>query len=124
MSSDREWEQLVGSWVFLPDVAERIGVTDKQVRSLIRDGRLLAFRVGPNRALAIPEDFLVPDGEGEEILTSLRGTFTQLADSGYDDLETLRWLYTDNDFLETTPIQALRAGRITTVRRAAQILGY
>lgn len=122
---DAEWETLVASWVFLPDVAKRIGVADRQVRAMLRDRRLLAFRVGPNRALAVPEDFLVTDASGQEqVLTALRGSLIQLADSGYSDLEALRWLFTPEASLESTPIAALRAGRITTVRRAAQALAF
>ncbi len=124
---DREWEGLVASWIFLPDVAERIGTADRQVRSMVRDRRLLAFRVGENNALAVPEDFLVPhqDKEGrEEILRSLRGSLIQLADAGFNELESLRWLYTYEDLLESTPIEALRAGRVATVRRAAQGLAF
>ncbi len=121
---DHEWETLVSRWVYVPDVATRVGLADKQIRALIRDRKLLAFRVGPNGAMAVPEDFLVPEGDGEEILTSLRGTLTMLNDAGYDELESLRWLYTPNDQLDATPIQALRAGRVTTVRRAAQAIDY
>lgn len=110
----------------IPDVAGRIGVPDRQVRSMIREQRLLAFRVGPNRALAVPEEFLAPTGPdgGEEVLTSLRGSLIQLADAGYSDLESLRWLFSPEDSLGTTPIAALREGRISTVRRAAQALAF
>lgn len=124
---DQEWEGLVPAWVFLPDVATRLGIADRQVRSLVRDGKLLAFRVGANRALAVPEDFIVadPDNPGQEhVLPALRGSLTQLADSGYDDVETLRWLYTHEESLESTPIAALRSGRVATVRRAAQGLAF
>lgn len=124
---DQEREGLVPAWVFLPDVATRLGIADRQVRSLVRDGKLLAFRVGPNKALAVPEDFIVadPDNPGREhVLPALRGSLTQLADSGYDDVETLRWLYTHEESLDSTPIAALRGGRVATVRRAAQGLAF
>lgn len=124
VEQDREWETLVSEWVYVPDVASRIGIPDKQVRALIHDRKLLAFRTGPNAAMAVPEAFLVADGDGEEILTSLRGTLTMLGDAGYDELESLRWLFTENDQLGATPIQALRDGRVTTVRRAAQAIDY
>lgn len=124
---ENEWERLVASWVFVPDLAQRLGVKDRQVRSMVRDRRLLAFRVGKNGALAVPEDFLVPDPDspgGVHVLPSLRGSLTQLADSGYDELETLRWLYTYEESLDATPIAALRSGRVATVRRAAQALAF
>lgn len=94
---------------------------------MVRDHRLLAFRVGENQALAVPEDFLVadPDAPGmEHVLPALRGSLTQLADAGYDDVESLRWLYTPEDSLGDTPIAALRGGRVATVRRAAQGLAF
>lgn len=94
---------------------------------MIKERRLLAFRVGENNAIAVPADFLVPDPDseaGEQVLPSLRGSLTQLADAGYDELETLRWLYSADEFLQTTPIAALRAGRVSTVRRAAQALAF
>lgn len=124
---DREWEELVSSWVYLPDVATRIGVPDRQVRSMVREHRLLAFRVGENAALAVPEDFLAPDPENpgrEHPLPALRGSLTQLSDAGYDELESLRWLCTPEESLGATPLEALREGRVTTVRRAAQALGF
>ncbi|HCX85432.1 MAG TPA: transcriptional regulator [Micrococcales bacterium] len=124
---EREWEELVTAWVPVPDVARRIGVVDRQVRSMIKERRLLAFKVGPNAATCVPEDFLVPDPDEpgqEQILPSLRGSLTQLADSGYDELETLRWLYTPEESLGATPIAALRSGRVATVRRAAQGLAF
>ena len=74
--------------------------------------------------LAAPQDFIAQGDGGEYILTPLRGSLTQLADSGYDALETLRWLYTHEDSLDATPIAALRSGRVATVRRAAQSLAF
>lgn len=124
---DREWEGLVPAWVYLPDVAARLGVADRQVRSMVREGKLLAFRVGENRALAVPEAFLAPDPDQpgrEQVLVPLRGSLTQLSDAGYDELETLRWLFTPEESLGMTPIEALRSGRVATVRRAAQALAF
>ncbi|GMA31471.1 Rv2175c family DNA-binding protein [Litorihabitans aurantiacus] len=126
-ASAQDFEGLVPAWLHLPDVAARIGVADRQVRSMVREGRLLAFRVGDNRALAVPADFLVPDPDRpglDHVLPALRGSLTQLADAGYDDVETLRWLFTPEESLEQAPIEALRAGRVTTVRRAAQGLAF
>lgn len=124
---NREWEGLVPAWVYLPDVAVRLGLADRQVRSMVREHRLLAFRIGENNALAVPEAFLVDDVDNpgrEEVLRSLRGSLTQLSDAGYNDLETLRWLFTAEESLGSTPIEALRSGRVATVRRAAQALAF
>lgn len=94
---------------------------------MIREQRLLASRVGENRALAVPEDFLVVDPDtatGEQVLTALRGSIIQLSDAGYSEEESLRWLFTPEESLGTTPVNALREGRISTVRRAAQSLAF
>ena len=94
---------------------------------MVRERKLLAFRVGENKALAVPEAFLAPDPDRaghEQVLVSLRGSLTQLSDAGYSELETLRWLFTPEETLEATPIEALRSGRVATVRRAAQALAF
>jgi hypothetical protein len=43
-----------------------------------------------------------------------------LADVGYDDEAALAWLFTPDDSLPGTPIDALLAGRKSAVRRLAQ----
>ena len=47
-----------------------------------------------------------------------------LADAGFDDDETMRWLLTPEDTLGVAPIEALRQGRKSEVRRVAQVLGF
>ena len=85
----RALETLVGDWSYLPDIAERYGVALSRVRRFLADRELLTHRVGPNRALAVPTDFLGPDGPRPE----LKGTFTVLADGGMSDVEIIRWLH-------------------------------
>jgi len=115
-------EALVGDWVYLPDIAERYGIPLSRVRRHIADRDLLTHRVGPNRAVAVPEGFLGPDGPRPD----LRGTFTVLADGGMSDLEILRWLHTVDPSLPGggTPLGALAAGFKTEVRRRAQALAF
>jgi hypothetical protein len=45
-----------------------------------------------------------------------------LADAGFTDEEAMRWLLTADDSLPGSPVDALRAGRKTEVRRRAQAL--
>ncbi|PFG19521.1 hypothetical protein ATL40_1085 [Serinibacter salmoneus] len=113
-------------WVYLPDVAERIGQSDRRVRSMVREQRVLAFRVGPNNALAVPEEMIALDPRSgrQEVLPALRGSLIQLSDAGYADWESLRWLYSHNEELDARPIDALRSGRTSSVRRAAQALAF
>lgn len=109
-------ETLVGSWLTVPDAAERLGVPLSAVRRLIEDRELLALRIGERRVVSVPEQFL-----DEAVFRHLRGTFTVLSDGGMDDEEIVRWLFTPNSTLRTggTPVDALAAGFKTEVRRRA-----
>ncbi|UFU01629.1 DNA-binding protein [Ruania suaedae] len=112
-------------WLSIPEVAEALGVRLRDVRTMLAERRLLAVRRGDNEAWAIPAGLLtrVDDG-GAQPLASLRGTLVQLGDAGMSDEECMTWLYSPNDELGEPPIEALRAGRIHAVRRAAQPLAF
>ncbi len=118
----RALERLVGEWLTVPDVAERLGVPLSQVRRLIADREVLSARVGERRVPAVPAKFLDDSGPRPE----LRGTFTVLADGGMDDDEIIEWLFTPDPTLpvEGAPIDALRAGHKTEIRRRAQELAF
>ncbi|WP_223403751.1 Rv2175c family DNA-binding protein [Occultella gossypii] len=117
-------------WLSLPEAAELLEVELRVVRGMLTERRIVAVRRGENKALSIPRDFLVLPGDDSVIadpplvIPALRGTIIQLADAGYDDEDTLRWLYADNDELGETPIVALRAARTHAVRRVAQALAF
>ncbi len=115
-------EHLVGEWLTVPDVAERLGVPLSQVRRLIADREVIAVRVGERRVASVPAKFLDEAGPRPE----LRGTFTVLADGGMDDDEIIEWLFTPDPTLpvEGAPIDALRAGHKTEIRRRAQELAF
>ena len=110
-------EALVGTWLTIPDVAERLGIRLVDARRLVEDRELLAHRVGERHVVAVPEGFLDPEGP----LPALRGTFTVLADGGMNDVEIIRWLHTRDETLPVpvTPRDAIRAGFKTEVRRRA-----
>lgn len=112
-------ESLVGEWLTLPEVAERMGTDVVAVRQLLRDGQLLALRRGERSVLSVPAAFLA----GAEVLKGLPGTLTVLADSGYAPAEAVRWLFTDDD-LPGSPVTALVENRGTEVRRRAQALAF
>ncbi|NLT57042.1 MAG: helix-turn-helix domain-containing protein [Actinomycetales bacterium] len=115
---DDSLDTLVGSWLTLPDVAERLGTDVGRVRQLLRDRQLLAVRRGERNVLCVPEPFLA----GDHPLPELRGTLVVLADSGLSDAEALAWLFTPDASLPGTPIDALRAGSKSEIRRRAQAL--
>ncbi|MFV0463239.1 MAG: Rv2175c family DNA-binding protein [Nostocoides sp.] len=119
-AADRSLEELVEEWLSIPDVAERLGVRLSDVRRMLADRLLLSHRVGERQVLAVPAAFI--DAEG--VLASLEGTLTVLADSGLNDEEALRWLFTVDESLPLggTPVDNLRGGRKTEIRRRAMEL--
>lgn len=104
------------AWLTLPDVAERLGVRITEVRRLVKERQLVAVRRGERNVLSVPEAFLGEDGP----LPELPGTFTVLADGGFSDDEIVEWLFARDDRLVGgSPIEAIRQGAKTEVRRRA-----
>lgn len=137
MTESTTLDSLVDSWLTLPDVADRLGLDLGKVRRLLQEGRLAAVRRGDPRVVSVPEAFLVPahlanpsapsrdvqPGDASwTVLAALQGTFTLLADAGFEDEDAIAWLFTHDDGLGATPIEALRTGHKTAVRRQAQAL--
>jgi len=110
-------EQLVGEWLTVPDLGERLGLRLSDVRQLLVDRQLLGIRLGPRNVMSVPSKFVNEAGP----LPELPGTFTVLADSRMTDAEILRWLFTPDATLPVpgAPIDALLAGFKTEVRRRA-----
>lgn len=117
---DERTDALVPEWYTLPEVAEHLDLPVNRVRQLIRDRHLLAFRRGADRVLHVPAAFL----DSAKVIKGLPGALTLLADSGYDDVAALRWLFTPDETLPGTPVSALRENRGTEVRRRAQALAF
>jgi hypothetical protein len=116
---DPSTDALVGKWLSLPDVARLLGIPAGRVKQLLRDRKLLAV-TRPDGAVAVPAAFL----EGPHVLKGLCGTLTLLFDCGFDDLEALRWLFTADESLPGTPIDAIVKHRGTEVNRRAQALAF
>ncbi|WP_129360966.1 MULTISPECIES: Rv2175c family DNA-binding protein [Micrococcaceae] len=110
---------LVGEWTTIPDVAETLDVKVTRVHALITEGQLIAVR-DDDGVRRVPALFMRED----RVLESLKGTLTVLRDSGFDDEEAIRWLYTEDDSLPGRPIDALQEGRKTEIRRRAQALAW
>lgn len=104
------------TWLTIPDVVDQLGVGVSKVRRLIEDRHLLARRI--DGVWHVPDVF-IRDGQP---LPELRGTLILLADAGFSDEDALEWLLEDEELLGTSPIEALRAGRKSEVRRTAQAL--
>jgi hypothetical protein len=126
-------DTLIDEWLTVPDIADRLGEPVTKVRRLLEERRLVGLRRGDPPVLSVPAAFVVPGhlanpaqpgtpGEGAPwtVLAALQGTFTVLADVGFDDEAAVAWLFTPADGLGTTPMAALLAGRKSEVRRVAQ----
>ncbi|MCO6005726.1 Rv2175c family DNA-binding protein [Actinoallomurus purpureus] len=113
---DRQTDALVGEWLTLREVGDSLGLDLKRVKQLLRDHKLL----GVQRAagLCVPAAF-ISDGQP---LKGLNSTLTVLADSGLDNVEALRWLFTEDESLPGTPVQALTQHRLKEINRRAQAL--
>jgi hypothetical protein len=116
---DTDLDALVGDWLTLPDIAERLDVKVGLVRRMVQERQLAAVRRGDPEVLSVPALLLGPLGP----LPELPGTLTVLADAGYEGADALRWLFTPDDSIAGgSPIGALHAGHKTEVRRRAQAL--
>lgn len=113
-------DALVDRWLTVPDLADALGLDVVQARQLIKERKLIAVRRGPGRVVSVPADF-IDDGV---VVKKLTGLLVVLADSGFDENETIRWIFTPDDSLPGTPMQALRENRGTEVRRRAQSLAF
>jgi hypothetical protein len=109
-------QSLVSSWLTLPDIAERLEIDVTRVRQLVRDRQVLAVRRGENNVLMVPEVFI----QSGQVLKGLPGTLTLLKDGGFTDDEALGWLFTPDDTLPGSPVDALVGNRGREVRRRAQ----
>ena len=116
---DPTTDALVGQWLSLSDVAGQLGLPAARVKQLLRDRKLLAV-TRPGGTLAVPAAFL----DGHQVVKGLCGTLTLLFDCGFDELEALRWLFTADETLPGTPIEAIAKHRSTEVNRRAQALAF
>jgi hypothetical protein len=113
-----ELPQPPSGWVGLPDVAQRLEVPVAKVHQMIRDGALIAVR--RDGEFFVPAELVA----GRTVIKHLPGVLTLLRDAGYNDEESLRWLYSPDDSLPGTPATALRGDGATEVKRRAQALAF
>jgi hypothetical protein len=104
----------------LPDVAQLLDVSITKVHGLLDERALAALRIGERKIRSVPAAFL-QDGH---VVESLKGTIVVLADAGFSDEELIGWLFTPDESLRGRPIDALREGRKTEIRRRAQSLAW
>ena len=95
-----------------------LDVSITKVHGLLDERALAALRIGERKIRSVPAAFL-QDGH---VVESLKGTIVVLADAGFSDEELIGWLFTPDESLRGRPIDALREGRKTEIRRRAQSL--
>jgi hypothetical protein len=116
--AEEDLSTLVDEWLGWREVADRLGVSEAKVRTMVRDHELAAAVPREGTGPQVPADFLGDDGLP---LKGLSGLLTLLHDGGYDDREIIAWLYLDAD-LPGRPIDALRENRGSEVKRRAQAM--
>jgi len=112
-------DALVGEWLTLTAAAERLGIPPGRLKQLLRDRKLLAVR-RPDGTMGVPRAFF----DGNQVIKGLHGTLTLLFDCGFVEQDALRWLFTADDTLPGTPVQAMTERRGTEVNRRAQALAF
>ncbi|WP_229383825.1 Rv2175c family DNA-binding protein [Microbacterium allomyrinae] len=108
--------RIESEWLTLPDLVEVLDEPLGRVRRFLDEYQLVGSR--REGALKVPALF-VKDGE---LIPSLRGTVIVLHDAGFSDDEAIDWLLALEDSIGVAPIEALRAGRKSEVRRVAAAL--
>ena len=108
----------ITDWLTIPEAGELLGIVPGKVRRLIEEHHLIAIKT--DNVQRIPAEIII----NGEPLPSLRGTIVLLLDSGFTLGVAIKWLYTVEDSLATTPMAALISGRKTEVRRVAQSLAF
>jgi Rv2175c C-terminal domain of unknown function len=116
---DPRSDTFIGHWLTLPEVAERLGLLPSRVKQLLRDRKLLGVQ-RPDGSFGVPAAFL----DGNQVVRGLHGTLTLLFDCGFSDVEAMRWLFTSDDSLPGSPIEAIAAHRCSEVNRRAQALAF
>ncbi len=116
---DPHADSSVGQWFTIPEVAQQLSLPVNRVKQMLRDRKLLGVQ-RPDGSFGVPAAFL----DGGQVVRGLHGTLTLLFDCGFSDVEAMRWLFTSDDSLPGSPIEAIAAHRCSEVNRRAQALAY
>jgi hypothetical protein len=111
---------LVGEWLDWSQVAAELDVPVSRVGRLVKEHQLAAAVPTPGAGARVPAAFL-QDGE---IVKGVSGLVTLLHDAGFEDVEIITWVFTEDPTLPGRPIDALRENRGSEVKRRAQAMGF
>lgn len=106
------------TWISVPDAAKEMGLRDRDVRQLVRDGRLVTVRSGTGAA-GLAREMLDLRAQPPGVVDGLPGTLTLLRDGGMSDDGIVAWLWAHDEELGATPMDALASGQVHAVRRVA-----
>jgi hypothetical protein len=109
----------VGEWLTVLEVAERLSLPVSRIKQQLRDRKLLGAQ-RPDGSFGVPAAFI----DGGQVVRGLHGTLTLLFDCGFTEVEAMRWLFTSDDSLPGSPIEAIAAHRCSEVNRRAQALAF
>jgi hypothetical protein len=110
----------VDEWIDWAQASELLGISVSKVRQLIREHQLAAAVPVPGEGQKLPAA-LIQDGL---VVKGVPGVLTVLHDGGYDDREALVWLFTPDETIPGSPIQALRENRGSEIKRRAQAMAF
>ncbi|QWW18873.1 transcriptional regulator [Schaalia sp. 19OD2882] len=105
------------------EAARLLGIEARRIKQLVRDHILFSVKDEGGKP-AIPAEIIVRGANGWEPLFNLPGTLTLLDDNGFSAEEAVAWLYTEQEELGQTPMQALLEGRHHRVNSIAGALGF
>lgn len=111
---------LIEDWLDWAECAQQLGVSVSKVRQWIREHQLAAAVPTEGAGQKVPAALLM-DGV---VVKGVPGILTVLHDGGYDDRESLTWLFTADDTIPGRPIDALRENRGSEVKRRAQARAF
>jgi len=111
---------LVEEWLDWSQASDRLGVSVSKVRQLIREHQLAAVVPAPGAGQKVPAA-LIQDGL---VVKGVPGVLTVLHDGGYDDRQSITWLFTADETIPGRPIDALRENRGSEVKRRAQAMAF
>jgi hypothetical protein len=111
---------LIEDWLDWAECARQLGVSVSKVRQWIREHQLAAAVPLEGAGQKVPAELLM-DGV---VVKGVPGILTVLHDGGYDDRESLAWLFTPDDTIPGRPIDALRENRGSEVKRRAQARAF
>lgn len=116
----------IDEYLSFSQAAQMLGIFPHRIKQLLRDHVLFSVMTEDGRHV-IPACILVPDQYDDGAWVpreNVAGTLTLLSDAGYNAEETARWMYTFNEELEQTPIEAIVMGRHHRVNTIAGTLGF